>query len=85
MDFIDILEILDRKSVLFVKLVKTLKAVMKGESFEKFKLGQKLPQKIVMDLGADFGLEIEMKNLLYCELNEAVFSLEYRTKTEMYE
>ena len=81
-DLIDVLGILDKRSVLFIKLNLLFKELMAEPAFDKMQFKSRLPLKVSMDMGKDFRLSIELKNLLYCTLDDAVFGLEYRTHTQ---
>lgn len=45
------------------------------ESAYKGKYNNKLPYKMSVDLGSDFSIQAEIKNLTYMTLDDAVFGL----------
>ena len=68
-----------------MKLHTIIKTILEEPAYQGFDFAQKMPLKISMDMGTSFGLDAEVKNLFYMNLDEAVFGLEYRTRTEEYE
>ena len=55
-DFIDILGILDKRSIFFIKINQMFKEIMTEPVFSKMGFGNKLPLKMCMDMGKDFRL-----------------------------
>ena len=69
-----ILSLLDKKSTFSLKIMRLFDVFM-NESAYKGKYNNKLPYKMSVDLGSDFSIQAEIKNLTYMTLDDAVFGL----------
>ena len=67
------------ESLLLTKINKILE-VLDDPVFKSFKMNNKLPKRCKWSSESEVNIQVDIKNLFYCKVNESVFDLEVRAK-----